>query len=136
MITENFDKPTHSTHKHLRAEQQTEMRRSPVPVHVVIALCLKQGLIPLHDVQLRAEHNKLWRISPVFVHIPDSCFDQEMMIQRYEKPMRVLYERLRAEPRTVMKRSPIHNLGLFAVRDIDAYDMVIEYVGEVLREQV
>lgn len=58
------------------------------------------------------------------------------MIQRYEKPMRVLYERLRAEPRTVMKRSPIHNLGLFAVRDIDAYDMVIEYVGEVLREQV
>ena len=47
-----------------------------------------------------------------------------------------MYERLRAEPRTVVQRSPIHNLGLFCIRDIDKHDMVIEYVGELVRPVV
>ena len=47
-----------------------------------------------------------------------------------------MYERLRAEPRTVVQRSPIHNLGLFCTRDIDKHDMVIEYVGELVRPVV
>ena len=50
--------------------------------------------------------------------------------------MRRMYERLRAEPRTVVQRSPIHNLGLFCTRDIDKHDMVIEYVGELVRPVV
>lgn len=47
-----------------------------------------------------------------------------------------MYERLRAEPRTVVQRSPIHNLGLFCTRDINQHDMVIEYVGELVRPLV
>ena len=47
-----------------------------------------------------------------------------------------MYERLRAEPRTVVQRSPIHNLGLFCTRDINQHDMVIEYVGELVRPVV
>ena len=39
-------------------------------------------------------------------------------------------------PRTVVKRSEIHNFGLFATRNINANDMVIEYVGELVRSQV
>ncbi|OZJ06142.1 hypothetical protein BZG36_00965 [Bifiguratus adelaidae] len=33
-------------------------------------------------------------------------------------------------------KSPIHDWGLFAQEHIDAHDMVIEYVGEVIRQQV
>jgi histone-lysine N-methyltransferase SETD1 len=33
-------------------------------------------------------------------------------------------------------RSPIHDWGLFAMEDIDAHEMVIEYVGEIIRFQV
>ncbi|KAI8376247.1 uncharacterized protein BYT42DRAFT_573933 [Radiomyces spectabilis] len=33
-------------------------------------------------------------------------------------------------------KSPIHDWGLFAEEHIDAHDMVIEYVGEVIRQQV
>lgn len=33
-------------------------------------------------------------------------------------------------------RSPIHDWGLFAMEDIDAHEMVIEYVGEMVRFQV
>jgi hypothetical protein len=51
-------------------------------------------------------------------------------------PLAAMYRRLRMEPRTQMRRSPIHNLGLFASADFDKNDMVIEYVGEVLREGV
>ena len=47
-----------------------------------------------------------------------------------------MYDRLRAEPRTVVQRSPIHNLGLFCTRDINQHDMVIEYVGELVRPLV
>ena len=47
-----------------------------------------------------------------------------------------MYEKLRAEPRTVVQRSPIHNLGLFCTRDINQHDMVIEYMGELVRPVV
>ena len=33
-------------------------------------------------------------------------------------------------------KSPIHDWGLFAMEPISAGDMVIEYVGEVVRQQV
>ena len=33
-------------------------------------------------------------------------------------------------------RSPIHDWGLFAMEDIEAHEMVIEYVGEIIRFQV
>ena len=33
-------------------------------------------------------------------------------------------------------RSPIHDWGLFAMEDIEAHEMVIEYVGEIVRFQV
>ncbi|KAL0077589.1 SET domain-containing protein [Phycomyces blakesleeanus] len=33
-------------------------------------------------------------------------------------------------------KSPIHDWGLYAEEHIDANDMVIEYVGEVIRQQV
>lgn len=33
-------------------------------------------------------------------------------------------------------KSPIHDWGLFAEEHIDANDMVIEYVGEIIRQQV
>ena len=48
----------------------------------------------------------------------------------------IQYKKLKNEPvweRVKVKRSPIHRWGLFAERDIDAHDMVIEYVGETIR---
>jgi [histone H3]-lysine4 N-trimethyltransferase SETD1 len=33
-------------------------------------------------------------------------------------------------------RSPIHDWGLFAMEDIEAHEMVIEYVGEIIRFQI
>jgi len=56
--------------------------------------------------------------------------------QKNRRDLKKLYERLRAEPRTVVQRSPIHNLGLFCTRDIEKHDMVIEYVGELVRPVV
>ncbi|EKX50607.1 hypothetical protein GUITHDRAFT_66907 [Guillardia theta CCMP2712] len=50
-----------------------------------------------------------------------------------ERSIKAKYLQLRSEPRTVVRRSPIHNLGLFATRRIDRNDMVIEYVGELIR---
>ena len=50
--------------------------------------------------------------------------------------LKKMYERLRAEPRTVVQRSPIHNLGLYCTRDVAQNDMVIEYVGELVRPVV
>ena len=34
------------------------------------------------------------------------------------------------------EKSPIHDWGLFAMEDIDSNDMVIEYIGEVVRQKV
>ena len=49
--------------------------------------------------------------------------------------LEVDYRKMREEPlwqRVQVKRSPIHRWGLFAQRDIDVNDMVIEYVGETI----
>mmetsp|Transcript_48274 Transcript_48274/g.75394 ORF Transcript_48274/g.75394 Transcript_48274/m.75394 type:complete len:294 (+) Transcript_48274:399-1280(+) len=50
--------------------------------------------------------------------------------------LRILYYKMKAEPRAVVRRSPIHNFGLFALRDIEPNDMVIEYVGEIVRHVI
>ncbi|KAG1455305.1 hypothetical protein G6F46_008203 [Rhizopus delemar] len=38
--------------------------------------------------------------------------------------------------RLIFDKSPIHDWGLYAGESIDAHDIVIEYIGEVIRQQV
>lgn len=38
--------------------------------------------------------------------------------------------------RLIFAKSPIHEWGLYAGEHIDAHDIVIEYIGEVIRQQV
>lgn len=33
-------------------------------------------------------------------------------------------------------KSPIHDWGLFALEPIEKHDMVIEYIGEIIRQKV
>jgi len=61
---------------------------------------------------------------------------KDVMDLEHKVPLRQLYHAMKAEPRAAVKRSPIHNFGLFATRDIDKHDMVIEYVGELMRNLV
>lgn len=47
------------------------------------------------------------------------------------------FNQLRARKKQLkFARSPIHDWGLFAMEDIEAHEMVIEYVGEMIRFQV
>lgn len=46
-----------------------------------------------------------------------------------------LYRKMRLEWRqnVVLARSKIQGLGLYAARDLDKHQMIIEYIGEVIR---
>jgi hypothetical protein len=69
-------------------------------------------------------------------HIHTYTYSHTYICNQNKLPLATMYRRLRTEPRTQMRRSPIHNMGLFASADFDKNDMVIEYVGELLREGV
>jgi SET domain-containing protein len=45
-------------------------------------------------------------------------------------------KRIPLEERVVVRRSAIHGWGLFALQDIEENEMVIEYVGEAIRQKV
>lgn len=45
-------------------------------------------------------------------------------------------KRLPLEESVIVRRSPIHGWGLFALHDIEAGEMVIEYVGEAIRQKI
>eukprot|EP00455_Lapot_gusevi_P048121 TRINITY_DN6601_c0_g1_i8.p1 TRINITY_DN6601_c0_g1~~TRINITY_DN6601_c0_g1_i8.p1 ORF type:complete len:263 (-),score=63.36 TRINITY_DN6601_c0_g1_i8:78-866(-) len=52
-------------------------------------------------------------------------------------PLLTKYRRMKSQPRkVVVGRSKIHQWGLFATEQFQANDMVIEYVGEEIRQKV
>lgn len=68
--------------------------------------------------------------------VPSEGKEGNRYARQHDQSMRVMYEKLRADPHTIMRRSPIHNLGLFATQKIHKNEMVIEYMGEICREEV
>ncbi|OAF69138.1 putative histone-lysine N-methyltransferase set-23 [Intoshia linei] len=85
-----------------------------------------------YNKQAEAESNQL--NSPFYLNDGDFAFDMLLLASSKVKKYRDL--KLGWRSNVYLRRSKIQGLGLYAAVDLEKFTMIIEYVGEVIRNEV